>query len=64
MFSGFSHANKNLKIIIVGNGKVGHTLIEQLSKEGNNITVDADGTYVVEIAFDAAGNGTVTVTAK
>ena len=40
MFSGFSHANsKSLKIIIVGNGKVGHTLVEQLSKEGNNITV-------------------------
>lgn len=40
MFSAFTHSvTKNLKIIIVGNGKVGHTLIEQLSREGNNITV-------------------------
>ena len=40
MFSGFVHSNsKSLKIIIVGCGKVGHTLTERLSKEGNNITV-------------------------
>ncbi len=32
--------------------------------EGNNITVEADGTYVVTITFDADGNGAVTVTAK
>ena len=30
----------------------------------NNFKVDADGTYVVTITFDAAGNGTVTVAAK
>lgn len=40
MFSNLLHpAAKALKIIIVGNGKVGRTLVEQLSKEGNNITV-------------------------
>ncbi|MBR3058976.1 MAG: Trk system potassium transporter TrkA [Clostridiales bacterium] len=40
MFANLLHsASKALKIIIVGNGKVGRTLIEQLSKEGNNITV-------------------------
>ncbi len=40
MFSNLLHSDaKSLKIIIVGNGKVGRTLIEQLSKEGNNITV-------------------------
>ena len=40
MFSSLTQsANKSLKIIIVGNGKVGHALTEQLSKEGNNITV-------------------------
>ena len=39
MFSNLLHSDaKSLKIIIVGNGKVGRTLIEQLSKEGNNIT--------------------------
>lgn len=30
---------KGLKIIIVGCGKVGATLIEQLSKEGHDITI-------------------------
>ena len=29
----------NLNIIIVGIGKVGGTLVEQLSKEGNDITI-------------------------
>ncbi len=51
MFSGFSHVNsKNLKIIIVGNGKVGHTLVEQLSKEGNSITViEKDASVIADI---------------
>ena len=63
MFSGFSHANKNLKIIIVGNGKVGHTLIDQLSKEGNNITViEKDSSVIADLdsQFDVItikGNG-------
>ena len=30
---------KPLHIIIVGCGKVGHTLIAQLTKEGNDITI-------------------------
>lgn len=51
MFSGFSHSNsKSLKIIIVGNGKVGHTLVEQLSKEGNNITViEKDASVIADL---------------
>ena len=31
--------NKGLSIIIVGCGKVGTTLVEQLSREGHDITV-------------------------
>ena len=31
--------NKGLSIIIVGCGKVGLTLVEQLSREGHDITV-------------------------
>ena len=64
MFSGFSHtSNKSLKIIIVGNGKVGHTLVEQLSKEGNNITViEKDASVIADLdsQFDIItikGNG-------
>ena len=33
-------------------------------KDGGNMTVEADGTYVVTIEFDAQGNGTVTAAAK
>lgn len=64
MFSKFTHtASKSLKIIIVGCGKVGHTLTEQLSKEGNNITViEKNPTVVgdVDAQFDIItihGNG-------
>ena len=32
-------AKKGLKIIIVGCGKVGTTLVEQLSKEGHDIII-------------------------
>lgn len=32
-------AKKGLKIIIVGCGKVGTTLVEQLSKEGHDISL-------------------------
>ena len=31
--------NKGLSIVIVGCGKVGVTLVEQLSREGHDITV-------------------------
>ena len=64
MFSAFKHtSNKSLKIIIVGCGKVGHTLTEQLSKEGNNITVIEKNPTVVgdiDTQFDIItihGNG-------
>lgn len=55
--------NPGLNIIIVGCGKVGVTLIEQLCKEGHDITIiDQDAQKVQEIAslFDImglAGNG-------
>ena len=39
MFQTQNGVNKGLKIIIVGCGKVGSTLIEQLSKEGHDITI-------------------------
>ena len=54
---------KSLKIIIVGAGKVGATLVERLSKEGNDITViDRDARKVQQLAsyYDVmglAGNG-------
>lgn len=64
MFSALTHAlTKSLKIIIVGNGKVGHTLIEQLSREGNNITViEKDPAMIADLdaQFDVItvkGNG-------
>ena len=52
-----------MEIIIVGGGKVGVTLVEQLSREGHNITlIDRDGDKLQRIAntFDVmgvAGNG-------
>lgn len=56
--------NQNgLKIIIVGCGKVGSTLVEQLAGEGNDITIiDTNASKVTEIAnlYDVmglAGNG-------
>lgn len=55
--------NPGLNIIIVGCGKVGTTLIEQLSKEGHDITIiDRDARKVQEIAsyydiMGLAGNG-------
>ncbi|MBQ9156560.1 MAG: Trk system potassium transporter TrkA [Eubacterium sp.] len=56
-------AAKGLKIIIVGGGKVGTALVEQLSQEGHDITIiDKDADTVQEIAnlYDVmglAGNG-------
>lgn len=50
--------NPGLNIIIVGCGKVGTTLIEQLSKEGHDITIiDKDAQKVQEIAsyYDIMG---------
>ncbi|MDO4623301.1 MAG: Trk system potassium transporter TrkA [Eubacteriales bacterium] len=53
-----------MQIIIVGGGKVGRTLIAQLSKEGNNITVVDENPHVIRdmtIIYDVmgvVGNGT------
>ena len=49
---------KGLNIIIVGCGKVGETLVEQLSKEGHDITVvDKDASLVQTVAntYDVMG---------
>ena len=51
-------AKKGLKIIIVGCGKVGTTLVEQLSKEGHDIIIiDKNAKKVQEIAniYDIMG---------
>ena len=63
MFGKKTSVKRGLKIIIVGCGKVGVTLVEQLSKEGHDITiVDKNAEKIQEIAnfFDImglAGNG-------
>ncbi len=52
------HAHKGLRIIIVGCGKVGATLTEQLSKEGHDITViDKDSAAVQALSdtYDVMG---------
>lgn len=49
---------KGLSIIIVGCGKVGQTLIEQLSKEGHDITIidkNADKVQAVANTYDIMG---------
>ncbi|MCQ4735808.1 NAD-binding protein, partial [Anaerotruncus colihominis] len=54
---------KNMKIVIVGDGKVGYTLTEQLSEEGHDIVViDSNRTVLAALAetFDVMvvhGNG-------
>lgn len=53
-----NHDKKPLKIIIVGCGKVGKTLVEQLNQEGNEITViDKKADQVDEITnlYDVMG---------
>ena len=37
-----------MQIIVVGCGNVGNTLIQQLSKEGHNITVIEENSSVVQ----------------
>ena len=40
MFSNTTgHDKPGMKIVIVGAGKVGRTLVDQLCKEGNDITI-------------------------
>lgn len=57
------NAVKGLQIIIVGCGKVGRTLVEQLSKEGHDITIvdrDAEKVQTISSMYDVmgvAGNG-------
>ena len=49
---------KGLQIIIVGCGKVGRTLVEQLSKEGNDITIvdkDAEKVQTISGLYDVMG---------
>ena len=52
------HVKNGLNIIIVGCGKVGMTLIEQLSKEGHDITIiDKNAAKVQEMSnlYDIMG---------
>lgn len=49
---------KGLQIIIVGCGKVGRTLVEQLSKEGHDITIvdkDAEKVQTISGQYDVMG---------
>lgn len=58
MFGKKKEEQRGLNIIIVGCGKVGRTLVEQLSQEGHDITViDRDGKRVQAIAnlYDIMG---------
>lgn len=58
MFKPKNPVKQGLNIIIVGCGKVGTTLVEQLSKEGHDITIiDQNGQKVQEIAnqYDIMG---------
>lgn len=58
MFHLLSSDREGLKIIIVGCGKVGIALVEQLSKEGHDITIiDKDSTIVNNVAgmYDVMG---------
>ena len=58
-------AKKGLKIIIVGCGKVGLTLTEQLNNEGHDITViDKDGAKLRSVTdnidvMGVEGNGAI-----
>ena len=58
MFKHRNPTNTGLQIIIVGCGKVGETLVEQLCKEGHDITViDKNYKKVQELAnlYDVMG---------
>lgn len=63
MLRHFAPARQGLNIIIVGCGKVGTTLVEQLTKEGHDITlIDTDAQKIQEITnlydiMGMAGNG-------
>lgn len=58
MFGKKKEEKRGLRIIIVGCGKVGRTLVEQLSQEGHDITiVDRDGQKAQALAnlYDIMG---------
>ena len=58
MFGKRKDAPEGLKIIIVGGGKVGVTLVEQLAQEGHDITIIDQNAKVVESitnTYDAMG---------
>ena len=58
MFGKKKDEKRGLRIIIVGCGKVGRTLVEQLSQEGHDITiVDRDGQKAQALAnlYDIMG---------
>ena len=58
MFGKKKEEKRGLRIIIVGGGKVGRTLVEQLSQEGHDITiVDRDGQKAQALAnlYDIMG---------
>ena len=63
MLRQFTPARQGLNIIIVGCGKVGITLVEQLTKEGHDITlIDTDAQKIQEVTnlydiMGMAGNG-------
>ena len=48
MFGDNSSKKEKMNIIIVGCGRVGSTIVEQLSKEGNNITIIDKDSEVIE----------------
>ena len=64
IFKNHKEDHKGLNIIVVGAGKVGSTLVEQLSKEGHDITIiDKNKTRVEALSgmYDVLGiigNGT------
>ena len=58
MFGKKKEEKRGLRIIIVGCGKVGHTLVEQLSQEGHDITIvdrDAQRTQALANLYDIMG---------
>lgn len=70
MFPPYYGGKFNMNIIIVGCGKVGEALAEQLNEEGNNITVidlDAERVNTVAAKYDVmgyVGNGATHLTLK
>ena len=49
MFGESQNKKEKLNIIIVGSGRVGATLVEQLGKEGNDITITFNVKYMQDV---------------